>query len=246
MVAFLRASTYLQALATQRNVPLTTKSLTLTLPALVAAVLLTLAPASSQDSSDGPAPFDAHAVIKRMTDRNSALHSYKARVHVDIRMLSFPYLAPKLDGTSYYKRPDFYVVVFDRMPSYARGFGKLFNDIGNPLAWERDQNITVDKTAWLDGRPTIVLRLTKKIHSDILDHTLAYVDEASFVLVRMEWYYTSGGKISMTQQYRPEGGYYFVSQQYATIQIPHVRAVADAVYGTYQTNVPVTVAEAGR
>ncbi len=181
-----------------------------------------------------------------MADRNPTLQSYKARVHVDIRMLSFPYLAPKLDGTSYYKRPDLFVVVFDRMPSYARGFGRLFNDIGSPLAWERDQNIGLDGTALLDGRPTIILRLTKKIHSDILDHTLAYVDAASFVLVRMEWYYTSGGKISMTQQYRAESGYYVVSQQHANIQIPHVRAVADAVYGTYQTNVPVGDARFGQ
>jgi outer membrane lipoprotein-sorting protein len=227
----------------QRTAPLSTNSLTLTPLALLAAVLLTLAPAASQETAESPAPLDAHAVIKHMAERNPTLQSYKARVHVDIRMSSFPYLAPKLDGTSYYKRPDFFIVVFDRMPSYARSFGRLFNDIGNPLAWQRDQNITVDGTTSLDGRPTIVLRLTKKIHSDILDHTLAYVDEASFVLVRMEWYYTSGGKIAMTQQYRADGSYFVVSRQHATIQIPHVRAVADAVYGTYQTNVPVDAAK---
>ncbi len=55
----------------------------------------------------------------------------------------------------------------------------------------------------------------------------------------MEWYYTSGGKIAMTQQYRVEGQYSVLAQQHATIQIPHVRAVADANYGTYQTNVPI-------
>jgi outer membrane lipoprotein-sorting protein len=224
-----------------RTALLSTNSLTLTPLALLAAALLTFAPAASQEASSGAGPLDARAVIKHMTERNPTLQSYKARVHVDVRMLSFPYLAPKLDGTSYYKRPDFFVVVFDRVPSYARGFGRLFNDIGNPSAWQRDQNISLDGTTLLDGRPTIVLRLTKKIHSDILDHTLAYVDEASFVLVRMEWYYTSGGKIAMTQQYRADGSYFVVSRQHATIQIPHVHAVADAVYGTYQTNVPVDV-----
>jgi hypothetical protein len=83
--------------------------------------------------------------------------------------------------------------------------------------------------------------MTKKIHSDILDHTLAYVDTASWVLVQMEWYYTSGGKITMTQQYRTERNYVVLSRQHATIQIPHVRAVADASYGAYQTNVPITI-----
>jgi outer membrane lipoprotein-sorting protein len=207
--------------------------------ALIAAALLGTAPALSAGTADAGAPLDARAVIKRLADRNPTLQSYKSRVHVDVRMLNFPYLAPKLDGTSYYKRPDLYVVVFDRMPGYARSFGTLFNDIGDPLAWQRDHYVSVDGTTLLDSRPTIVLRLIKKIHSDILDHELAYVDTESWVLVRMEWYYTSGGKITMSQQYRVENNYVVLSQQHATIAIPHVRAVADASYGAYQTNVPV-------
>lgn len=182
-------------------------------------------------------PADARAIVERMADRNPSLESYRARVHVDVRMLNFPFLAPKLDGTSYFRRPDTYVVVFDRVPGYARGFQRLFDDIGNPQAWEKDQNIIIDGTAWLDGRQMIVLRLTKKIHSDILDHTLAYVDPSSYALEQMEWYYTSGGKITMSQQYRPDGIYSVLSQQHATIDIPHVHAVADASYENYQTNV---------
>ena len=180
-----------------------------------------------------------HDVVQRMANLNPSLQSYRARVHVDIRMLSFPFLAPKLDGTSYYRKPDTYEVVFDSVPSYAKGFSRLFNDIGDPLQWEKDQNIALDGVRMLDGRQTIVLRLTKKIHSDILDHTLAYVDASSYALVRMEWYYTSGGKITMTQQYGKQGTYWVPAAQHADIQIPHVHAVADAKYGNYLTNVAV-------
>jgi hypothetical protein len=196
----------------------------------------------------GPAgdavPLDARAIVQRIADRNPTLRSYRARVHVDIRLYSFPFFAPKLDGTEYFKRPSFYEVAFDRMPSYARGFQRIFNDVGNPLEWQKDQNIIVAGTALLGGRSTIVLRMTKKIHSDILDHTLVYVDPSDYALLQMEWYYTSGGKITMTQQYRMEGNYSVLSQQHATIGIPHVRAVADATYGTYQTNVPIDVGNA--
>jgi len=185
----------------------------------------------------GAASHDAHAVLERMAQRNPNLKTYTARVHVNIRMVTFPYLSPQLDGTSYYRRPDTYVVAFDRMPSYARGFSRLFNDVGNPLAWERDQNVSVEGTTMLNGRETIVLRLTKKIHSDILDHTLAYVDDASAALVRMEWYYTNGGRISMSQGYRLENNYWVLSVQRARIDIPYVHAMADASYGTYQINV---------
>jgi hypothetical protein len=203
--------------------------------------VLVAAPSGARagDSIIPPAPVTPWGVIAKMAQRNPSLESYRTRVHVDIRMLNFPFLAPKLDGTSYYKRPDFYVVVFDRMPSYARGFGRLFDDIGNPQAWEKNQNMTVAGTAVVQGRPTIVIRLTKKIHSDILDHTLAYVDATDYSLVRMEWYYTSGGKITMAQQYRLEGNYSVLSRQHGTIDIPHVHAVADATYGAYQTNVPI-------
>jgi len=212
------------------------KSLCLAL--LVFAIPLTLGSTLAAANAIPPSP-DVRAVLRKMTDRNPTLQSYRARVHVDVRMLNFPFLAPKLDGTSYYKRPDLYVVVFDRMPSYARGFQKLFNDIGNPNQWQRDSNVAMDGSATIDNRPMIVLRMTKKIRSDILDHTLAYVDATTFDLARMEWYYTSGGKITMTQQYRSQGIYSVLSSQHATIQIPHVRAVADASYGTYETNVPV-------
>ncbi len=199
---------------------------------------VTMGSGSAAANALQPSP-DVRTVLRKMTDRNPTLQSYRARVHVDVRMLNFPFLAPKLDGTSYYKRPDLYVVVFDRMPSYARGFQKLFNDIGNPNQWQRDSNVAMDGSATIDNRPVIVLRMTKKIRSDILDHTLAYVDATTFDLARMEWYYTSGGKITMTQQYRSQGIYSVLSSQHATIQIPHVRAVADASYGTYETNVPV-------
>lgn len=203
---------------------------------LVLAAVATLGVAPAPDATALP---DAHTVVTRMAERNPTLASYRARVHVDVKMYSFPYLAPRLDGTSYFKRPDYYVVVFDRVPSYARGFQRLFSDVGSPLAWERDQNVVTNGMAWLDGRPAIVLRLTKKIHSDILDHTLAYVDPSTYALLRMEWYYTNGGKIAMSQQYRMQGIYSVLSQQHATIAIPHVRAVADATYGTYQVNVPL-------
>jgi hypothetical protein len=203
------------------------------------AAVLALVATTLGVGSDGAPPPDAHTIIQRMVERNPTLRSYRSRVHVDIRMLSFPWLAPKLDGTLSFKRPDFYEVVFDRVPSYARGFQRIFNDVGNPLAWEKDENIALNGTVTLGTRPAIVLRMTKKIHSDILDHTLAYVDPADYSLIQMEWYYTSGGKVTMSQQYRVQDGYSLLATQHATVNIPHVRAVADASYGTYETNAPV-------
>ena len=198
-------------------------------------------PVKAENVASAPAPADAQAIIAKMVARNPSLESYRSRVHVDVRMLNFPFLAPKLDGTSYFKRPNLNEVVFDRVPGYAKGFSRLFNDVADPTRWQKDQNVTYDGTQTVDGRTMLVLRLTKKIHSDILDHTLAFVDPQTYALDQMEWDYTSGGKITMVQNYRSEEGYTVLASQHATINIPHVHAVADASYGTYQTNVTVDV-----
>jgi len=190
------------------------------------------APASAESAS--PAP-----VLAGIAARNPALQTYQARVHVNVHMLNFPWLAPQLDGTSYYKRPNSYGVVFDRVPSYAHGINKVFDDVDNVAGWEKYCNISYEGVQAVDGHPMYVLRMTKKIYSDQLADELAYVDPSSYQVARMDWHYRNGGEITMTQTYRQQGQYSVVSQQHLDIHIPHVRAVADATYGQYQTNVAV-------
>jgi hypothetical protein len=88
-------------------------------------------PVKAENVASAPVPADAQAIIAKMVARNPSLESYRSRVHVDVRMLNFPFLAPKLDGTSYFKRPDLNEVVFDRVPGYAKGFSRLFNDVAD-------------------------------------------------------------------------------------------------------------------
>ena len=209
------------------------KRLTATLTLFVMSI------AGASASAQTSYPTDVKTILSRMTDMNPSLASYRSRVHVDVRMLNFPFLSPKLDGTTYFKRSNGYIVSFDRVPSYAKGFEKLFDDVGDPNGWEKDSNIYFDGVKQLDGRPMLVLRMTKKIYSTIIDDTLAFVDPSNFELNRMEWHYRSGGLIVMRQWYRSEGNFKVLSQQHADIDIPHVHAVADSSYGTYQTNVAV-------
>lgn len=201
---------------------------------LLGAVVLAgglLAPAAAQSSPD--------AVLAGIAARNPSLQTFQARVHVNVHMLNFPWLSPKLDGTSYFKRPAHYEVVFDRVPSYAHGINKLFGDIDDVAAWEKDCNIVYDGVQNVDGKPYYALVMTKKIYSDQIADTVAYVDPANYEVARMDWHYRNGGTITMTQTYRQQGQYNVVATQHADIKIPHVHAVADATYGEYQTNVAV-------
>jgi hypothetical protein len=180
---------------------------------------------------------DAHAVIRQILDRNPQLKTFQTRVHVRVRMLNFPFLSLGLDGTSYFKRPGNYEVIFDRVPGYASGIKRVFADIADPASWERDWNVKDAGVQNVDGRSLLELQMTKKIPSANVREADAFVDPSSYQVARMEWHYFNGGSIAMTQTYKDEGGYSVIASQHADIHIPHVRAVADAVYDAYQTNV---------
>jgi outer membrane lipoprotein-sorting protein len=181
-------------------------------------------------------PLDAALIMQRVEARNPSLKSFRARVHVHAHMLTFPWLSPNLEGTSYFKSPDNYEVVFDRVPSYAHGIDKLFGDIADPAAWRKDSDIVFDGVKTIDGHPLLALRITKKIRSDQIKDTVAYVDPALYQVVRMEYRYVDGGVITMTQTFRSEGPYSVVATQHADIH-HRVHAVADASFGAYELNV---------
>ncbi|HEV2262787.1 MAG TPA: hypothetical protein VGR69_10920 [Candidatus Rubrimentiphilum sp.] len=211
----------------------TKQSLTL---GLVAALVLA-APVGAAQSAP---PRTAAAVISRIAARNPSLHSFETRVHVQIHMTSFPWLSPHLDGTAYYKSPDKYEIVFDHVPSYAHGIDRLFGDIGDAIGWQRDWNVNYIGLQTIGGHPMIALTMTKKVRSDQIKEALAYVDPATYEVVRMEWHYFNGGHVVMTQTYREQGAYSVVASQHADISVPYARGVADSGYDRYATNVAVS------
>ena len=182
---------------------------------------------------------DARAIVQKMIERNPDLRSYQARIHVDVRMLSFPFYSPKLDGTSYFKRPDNYQVVFDRVPPFAHGLDHFFSDLADPSTWQRRFDITVEGQPLLAGRRVIELELVAKIRG-MIDHTDVYVDPSNYEVVQLDWHYYNGGAITMDQTYRTVGSYNLLATQHAEIHIPHIRAVADSQYSEYHTNVAVS------
>ncbi len=203
--------------------------------AFLLAGAITAVPAFAQSST---APRTAAEVIKRINARNPSLHSFQTGIHVQVRMTSFPFLSPRLDGNAYYKRPGKYEVVFTNAPSYAKGFNKLFADIADPNGWIADSNIAFRGVQNVAGHQYLVLIMTKKIYSDQIKDTVAYVDPSTYQVARMEWHYTNGGSISMTQSYRNESGFSVVASQHVDVHY-RVRAVAESSFDPYKTNVPV-------
>jgi hypothetical protein len=185
-------------------------------------------------ASDGVT--DPTAIIARVVERNPTLNSYQGRLHVDLRMTSFPFYRTTLDGATYYKKPSNYEVAFDRVPRLAKGFEKMFTDIGDASNWEKRFVVTYQGQTDYNGRKDLELRLVQRVRG-MIDHETVLVDPGAWAIDSIRYDYYNGGHITMTQSFRQIGGYSMPSEQTAEIAIPYAKAVVRGTYSEYKTNV---------
>lgn len=183
-------------------------------------------------------PTEPAAIIQRVVERNPDLSSFQGRLHVEVRMISFPWLREHLDATTYYQRPSNYEVVFDHVPAYAQGFQKLYTDVGDPSNWGKRFVMSNEGEAPFDGHADIELRLVQRVRG-MIDHETVLVNPAQWTIDQIRYDYYNGGSITMSQSFREAGGYLLLTAQRADIKIPHIRAVAYGSYTDYRTNVAV-------
>jgi hypothetical protein len=204
--------------------------------AMVLLAVGTWMPANAQDTG---VSNDAALVLERVMERNPELSSFQGRMHVDIKLRSFPYFRQHLDATTYYKRPSNYEVVFDHLPSYARGFGKLYTDVGDPSNWAKHFFITYEGEVAYGDHRDVSLRMVQRVRG-MIDHETVLIDPTQFTIDQIRYDYYNGGHITMSQSFRRVGDYLLLASQSAEIAIPHVSAIADGHYDGYQTNVAVS------
>jgi anti-anti-sigma factor len=181
---------------------------------------------------------DPAALVARVTSQNAEMRSYQAKVSVDLQMRNFPYVAVHLDGTTYFKRPDNFEVVFQKVPSFAKGFDRLYSDVGDPSSWPSRFTMSVVGQRTVGGHSDVVLRLVQKVRG-MIDHEDVAIDPVAARIDNMEWDYYNGGVISMSQDYQTVGAFSLLARQHATIRIPYVHASAEAAYSDYRTNVAI-------
>ncbi len=183
-------------------------------------------------------PTDPEAILAKVEERNPSLTTYQGRMHVDLRMTSFPFIRQHLEGTTYYKRPSNYEVVFDRVPALAKGFDKMFADLGDPSSWAKRFAITYEGEHDFAGRKDVQLRMVQRVRG-MIDHETVLVNPASWAVDSIRYDYYNGGHITMTQTFRDVAGYSMLAEQDAEIAIPYAKAVAHGTYSDYKTNVAV-------
>ena len=201
------------------------------------AVLAVLSLHWSTPAGANSAP-DPDELVSHLVAQNPDMRTFQASLHVDFQLRTFPYIAQHLEGTAYFKRPDNYEVIFSNVPPYARGFDKLFADIGDPSGWQRRFHVSVVGERDLHGKRDVVVRLVQRVRG-MIDHEDVAVDTRAWRIDEMEWHYYNGGVISMTQDYQSVNGFVVLKAQHATIRIPYVHASAEGRYDGYRTNVGI-------
>jgi hypothetical protein len=196
------------------------------------------AAASTPTIATSPAPT-VDSVLAALTARADSVASYQARIQLAIQMHTFPFIAMTLNGKAAYQRPGKYTVTFDSVPELASAFQKVSGDIGDPSAWNQTYNISIDPSTKSAPPNSVVLRLVQKVHGQI-DHALAHVDLHTDTVTRMEWYYYSGGKITMDQHFAPIDGVLLVDHQDAEIDMPGYKATTNAQFDGYTVQVSMT------
>ena len=190
---------------------------------------------SRASAAEDTSPQD---LIRNVIAQNADMRSYEAHVNVDLHVRSFPYVSQRLTGTTYFKRPDSFEVVFDKVPSYAKGFDKLYSDIDDPTGWSKRFDLSLAGERIVAGHRDYVVRLVQKVRG-MIDHEEVAIDPATWHIDSMAWYYYNGGTIAMDQSYQRVGSFDVLARQHATIRIPFVHAAADATYDGYKTNVAI-------
>jgi hypothetical protein len=183
-------------------------------------------------------PLAPAAIVAKILAQNAGMQSYETDVHIACRLLGFPYFGTRLDGKTYFKRPDNFEITFDRLPSFAHGFERMYSDIGDPSSWASTYYMEYVGETSFAGHRDLVVRLIKK-NRGMIDHEDVAIDPVAWHIDNMQWFYYNGGYISMSQDFRREGPFLVLGAQHATIRLPHVHAMAEASYENYHTNVAI-------
>jgi hypothetical protein len=161
-----------------------------TFAVLAAAAFAALAaptiPAAAQD--------DLYARMQRV---NTGLNTYQADVTVAIKMNSFPYLSPTLEGKAYYKKPDKNAVQFQSVPALAGQLKKVVGQMEPPSDWPKLYEVTKNS----DDGSIAMFKLVRKKNGRI-DHVDVKVDDKTATVSEMTYFYKEdGGTIKFTNTY---------------------------------------------
>jgi len=191
--------------------------------------------AATPSHAFAPTPLDSqNALYRRMVALNASLKSYKADVHLDVALKTFPFISPSLDGNVYFERPDKQAVVFDTVPALAAQFKKVYPKVDPPSRWLA----RYDAAVLDDAGGVTTFRLVPKVNGRV-EHLDVKVDDDKATIVSYTWTYKDGGFVTFQQSYESIGGNELVQKQTGHVELPAYKADVTSNFSNYKLNVAV-------
>ncbi|HMD02997.1 MAG TPA: hypothetical protein VKG44_08555 [Candidatus Baltobacteraceae bacterium] len=178
--------------------------------------------------------LDGSPLLRRMVQLNSKVKTYRAVVHLDVALKTFPYISPSLEGNVYYKQPDKEAVVFDTVPALASQFKKVYPRVDPPASWLR----IYDVAQMGDDGALTTFRLVPKKNGRV-EHLDVKVDDATATIKSYIWTYKEGGFVSFDQTFETLDGNYLVEKQSGHVDLPSYKAEVTSAFSKYQLNVQI-------
>ena len=183
----------------------------------------------------GPVSAQSGDLYARMQRVNSGLNSYQADVTVAVKMNTFPFLSPTLDGKAYFKKPDKTAVQFQAVPALAGQLKKVVGQMEQPSEWAK----LYDVTPTGDNGTTATFKLVRKKNGRI-DHVDVKVDDKTATVSEMTYFYKEdGGSIKFDNTYDEIAGNYVIKAQTGKVDIPHYNADVSSTFANYKINVAI-------
>jgi hypothetical protein len=200
----------------------------------LAGLAATAVPLPVTADSPATAPAQNSDLYHRMTQVNAHLRSFKADLHADVALKTFPYLSPTLLGNVYFKQPDKQAVVFDTVPVLAAQFKKIYPHVEPPAEWPTIYNMSVVG----DDSGITTFRLVPKKHGRV-EHLDVKTDDTTATIKTMTWTYEDGGYVTFDQSVAKQDDNYLVKSMTGHVELPAYKADVSLAYSNYKLNVPV-------
>jgi outer membrane lipoprotein-sorting protein len=173
-------------------------------------------------------------LLRRMIAINAKLKTYKADVHLEIALKSFPYISPSLEGNLYYKQPNKRAVVFDTVPMLANQVKKVYPKLDEPIDWPKIYEVTPIS----DESGSTTFRLIPKKNGRV-EHLDVKVDDATATIRAYTWTYKDGGYVTFDQSFKTIEGNYLAERISGRVELPSYKAEVTSTLGNYKLNVSI-------
>jgi hypothetical protein len=198
------------------------------MPRVLALLLGTLLLTAEAPNPSAPTLSLEPQVIAQIAQHNAPIEHFTFDVTAHIALLTFPWIRFSLHGHGTYTRGGEYVVHFDDVPWFGKGYDTMPMGALDVTTWPALYTMSV-----ASSQGTLTTLSMHDVKKSNMVEARAKLD-AEQGLEQILWTYDYGGRVKLTVTPQQVDGFYFPGAEEAEIVMPNYRAMAWATFSNYQ------------